>query len=141
MTPDGSPLAILARQGAEPTNLVVAEKSAGVPRRKPSAGDNDQARHARSEAAPLASPNCRLSEHDVRRHIAQNRAAREYGRDWDDLHNVIEDLRYLRLRTPSPPQRSPAEDVAPVGRSGFCALASPLRQVRWLNKFKTGNID
>jgi hypothetical protein len=26
-------------------------------------------------------------------------------------------------------------------RSGFCALAGPLRQVRWPDKFKTGNID
>jgi hypothetical protein len=40
MTPDGSRLAVLARQGAEATNLVVAEKSAGVPRREPSVGDN-----------------------------------------------------------------------------------------------------
>jgi hypothetical protein len=28
-----------------------------------------------------------------------------------------------------------------MGRSGFRALAGPLRQVRWPNKFKTGNID
>jgi hypothetical protein len=28
-----------------------------------------------------------------------------------------------------------------VGKSGFCALAGPLRQVRWSDKFKTGNID
>jgi hypothetical protein len=26
-------------------------------------------------------------------------------------------------------------------RSGFCALAGPLRQVWWSDKFKTGNID
>jgi hypothetical protein len=26
-------------------------------------------------------------------------------------------------------------------RSGFCALAGPLRQVWWPDKFKTGNID
>jgi hypothetical protein len=31
MAPDGSPLALLAQQGAEVVNLVVAEKSAGVP--------------------------------------------------------------------------------------------------------------
>jgi hypothetical protein len=31
MAPDGSPLALLAQQGAEAVNLVVAEKSAGVP--------------------------------------------------------------------------------------------------------------
>jgi hypothetical protein len=28
-----------------------------------------------------------------------------------------------------------------VGKSGFCALTGPLRQVRWPDKFKTGNID
>jgi hypothetical protein len=28
-----------------------------------------------------------------------------------------------------------------MGRSGFCALAGPLRQVRWLDKFKIGNIN
>jgi hypothetical protein len=28
-----------------------------------------------------------------------------------------------------------------MGRSGFRALAGPLRQVRWSDKFKTGNID
>jgi hypothetical protein len=31
MAPDGSPLALLAQQGAEAVNLVVAEKSTGVP--------------------------------------------------------------------------------------------------------------
>jgi hypothetical protein len=33
------------------------------------------------------------------------------------------------------------EDVAPVEKSGFRALAGPHRQVRWPDKFKTGNID
>jgi hypothetical protein len=28
-----------------------------------------------------------------------------------------------------------------VGKSGFCALTGPLRQVWWPDKFKTGNID
>jgi hypothetical protein len=28
-----------------------------------------------------------------------------------------------------------------MGRSGICALAGPLRQVWWPDKFKTGNID
>jgi hypothetical protein len=28
-----------------------------------------------------------------------------------------------------------------MGRSGFRALARPLRQVRWPDKFKTGNIN
>jgi hypothetical protein len=41
MTPDGSPLALLAQQGAEAANLIVAEKSTDVPRREPSGGHND----------------------------------------------------------------------------------------------------
>jgi hypothetical protein len=41
MAPDGSPLALLAQQGAEAANLIVAEKSAGVPRGEPSVGRND----------------------------------------------------------------------------------------------------
>jgi hypothetical protein len=46
MSPDGSPLALLAQQGAEVANLIVAEKSASRPRREPSTGHNDQARRA-----------------------------------------------------------------------------------------------
>jgi hypothetical protein len=135
------PLAVLVQQGTEAVNLVIAEKSAGVPLGEPSFGDNDRARHTRSEAASLASPNHRPSEDDARWHITQNRAAWEYGRDQDDICNVIEDQRRLRLRTPSPPRRSLAEDVTPVVKIGFRALAGPLRQVRWPYKFKTGNID
>jgi hypothetical protein len=48
MAPDGSPLALLAQQGAEAANLVVAEKSAGVPRGEPSVGRNDRTWRARS---------------------------------------------------------------------------------------------
>jgi hypothetical protein len=91
MAPDGSPLAVLAQQGAEAANLVITEKSATIPRREPSVGDNDRARHARSEVASSASLNRCLSKHDARRHITQNHAAREYGREWDDLYNIIED--------------------------------------------------
>jgi hypothetical protein len=40
MVPDDSPLAILAHQGPEAANLVVIEKSIGVPRREPSVSDN-----------------------------------------------------------------------------------------------------
>jgi hypothetical protein len=47
MTPDGSLLALLAQQGAEAENLVVAKKSASGPRRELSAGHNDRARRAR----------------------------------------------------------------------------------------------
>jgi hypothetical protein len=57
MTLDGSPLALLAQQGAEATNLVVAEKSTGVPRREPSRGHNDRVRRARSEVASSFSHN------------------------------------------------------------------------------------
>jgi hypothetical protein len=41
MVPYGSPIAVLAQQGVEVVNLVVVEKSAGVPRREPSIDDND----------------------------------------------------------------------------------------------------
>jgi hypothetical protein len=141
MAPNGSPLATLAQQGAEAANLIIIEKSADVPQREPSIDDNDRARHARSEAASSASPNHRLSEHDARQQITQNRTAREFGREWDDLRNVIKDRRRLKLRMSSPPRRSLAEGIAPMGKSGFCALVGPLRQVQWPDKFKTGNID
>jgi protein required for attachment to host cells len=93
MTPDGSPLALLAQQGAEAANLVVAEKSTDVRRREPSGGHNDRARRARSEVASSFSPNRRLAGNDARRRITQNRNVREYSRDRDDLQNVIENRR------------------------------------------------
>jgi hypothetical protein len=136
-----APLAVLAQQRAEAANLVIAKKSIGVPQREPSVCDNDRARRARSEVVSSVSPNRQLSKHDARRRITQNRAAREYSRERDDLRNVIEDRRHLKLRTPSPPRRSLAEDITPVGKSGFCALTGPLKQVWWPDKFKTGNID
>jgi hypothetical protein len=122
MAPDGSPLAVLAQQGAEAANLIVTEKLAGVPQREPSISDNDRARHARSESASSASPNHHRSEHDARRCITKNRATWEYDRDWDDLRNVIEDHRRLRLRTPSPPQWSLAGDAAPVGKKWILCI-------------------
>jgi hypothetical protein len=73
MTPDGSPLALLAQQGVETVNLIVAEKSTVVPWGEPSVGRNDRAGHAWSEAASSASPRRHLSEHDVRRRMMQNR--------------------------------------------------------------------
>jgi hypothetical protein len=103
MTSDGSPLALLAQQGAEASNLIVAEKSANGSQGESSAGRNNQARRARSEAASSASPNRHLSEHDARRRVTQNRNTREYGRNRDGIHNVIEDRRRIRNRTPSPP--------------------------------------
>jgi hypothetical protein len=99
MALDGSPLAVLAKQGVEAANLIIVKKSAGVPQRKPSVGGNDQASHAQSEAASSTSPNHHMSEHDARRCITQSRAAREYGRERDDLCNVIEDRRRLRHKT------------------------------------------
>jgi hypothetical protein len=85
MVPDGSPLAVLAEQGVEAANLIVAEKSVGIPRREPFTGDSDRARRARSEVVSSTSPNHRPSEHDARWRITQNRVAREYGHDRDDL--------------------------------------------------------
>jgi hypothetical protein len=66
---------------------------------------------------------------------------REYGRDRDDLRNVIEDRRRFQDRTPSPPQRQLVRGVTPTGRSGFRALAGPIRDVQWPAKFKAGHID
>jgi hypothetical protein len=95
MMPDGSPLALLAKQGAEEVNLVVAEKSASRLRREPSASHNDRARHARSDATSSASPNRHLAENDARRRITQNHNTWEYGCNLDDLCNVIEDRRRI----------------------------------------------
>jgi hypothetical protein len=103
MAPDASPLALLAQQGPEAVNLIVAEKSDGVPRGELSAGHNNRAGRARSEVASSASSNRHLVEHDARWRITQNRNAREYGHDWNDLRNIIEDQRRIRDRTPSPP--------------------------------------
>ncbi len=77
----------------------------------------------------------------MRRCITQNRNAREYGRNRDNLRNVIEDQRRIQDRTPSPPPRFLVSDVTPTGRSGFRALAGPLREVRWPAKFKARHID
>jgi hypothetical protein len=104
MAPDGSPFALLAQQGAEPANLVVAEKSTGVPRREPSGGHNDKARCTRSEVASSFSPNRCLARNYACRRITQNRNVWEYGRDRDNLRNVIEDQRRFRDRIPSPPR-------------------------------------
>jgi hypothetical protein len=99
MAPDGSPLALLAQQGAEAANLVVAEKSTDVPQREPSDGHNDRARRARNEVAYSFSPNRRLAGNDTRRRITKNRNVREYDRDRDDIRNVIEDQKCFRDRT------------------------------------------
>jgi hypothetical protein len=104
MSPDGSPLALLAQQGAEEANLIIAEKSANGLQREPSAGHNDRARRARSDAASSASPNRHLPENDERRRIMQNRSAWEYDHNWDDLRNIIEDRRRIQDRIACPQQ-------------------------------------
>jgi hypothetical protein len=71
----------------------------------------------------------------------QNHRQWKYGHDRDDLCNVIDYRRHLKARSSTPPQRSPARDVTPSGRGGFCALASSLKQVVWSEKFKPGHID
>jgi hypothetical protein len=65
----------------------------------------------------------------------------ECSHDLDDLHNVNDDRRHLRVRSPSPPRCSLARDVTPSWRGGFRALAAPLRQVIWLKKFRAGHIN
>jgi hypothetical protein len=95
MAPDGSPLALLAQHGVEAVNLVVAEKSVGVPRGELSAGCNGRAGRARSEATSSASPKWHLSEHDARQRITQNRNTWEYGCNQNDLCNIIEDWRRI----------------------------------------------
>jgi hypothetical protein len=82
-----------------------------------------------------------LAGNDARRCITQNRNVREYGRDRDDLRNVIEDRRHFQDRTLSPPRRQLVRGVTPTGRSGFRVLAGPLRDVQWPAKFKAGHID
>jgi hypothetical protein len=62
-------------------------------------------------------------------------------RDREDLHNIIDDQRCLRVRSPTPPQCSPTRDVTPSGRGSFRALPPSLRQDVWPEKFKAGHID
>jgi hypothetical protein len=113
----------------------------GVPRGELSVGRNDRAGCARSETVSSASPRRHLSEHNARCRITQNRNAREYNHNRNDLRNMIEDRRRIRDRMPSPPPRVLTRDVTPIGRSGFRALAGPLREVRWPAKFMAGHIS
>jgi hypothetical protein len=80
MAPDGSPFAVLAQQGDEAVNLIITEKSTGVPQTESSDGHNDRARRARNEATSLVSLNQHLAENYARQCITQNCNAREYGR-------------------------------------------------------------
>jgi hypothetical protein len=143
MQPEGSPLVALAQQRAEAANIIIVEKSVGNPRREPSVGNqsNNRPRRARSEAASLASGNHPLADNDVQHRITQNRNMQEIGGDPDDLHNVIEDRRHLKARFLTTPRWPLAGDDTPLGRGGFHALATPLRDVTWPDKFKAGHID
>jgi hypothetical protein len=129
MTPKGSPLITLARQGAEAANYVIAERSADNPRGEPSVGNrsHDQVKRARSEAVSSASDNHRLADNNVHRQITQNHQQWEYGHDHDDLCNIIDGRRRLRARSPTHPRWSLGRDVTPSGRGSFRALAAPLR--------------
>jgi hypothetical protein len=120
---------------------MVAERSAGNPPREPFVGNQDWAKRAQSEAVSSISINRRLADNDACHRITQNHNMREYGFDRDYLCNVIEDQRRVRARTPTPPRRSLAGDVANVRRCGFCARAGPLREVRWPDKLKASHID
>jgi hypothetical protein len=143
MAHERSPLVALAQRGAEAANLVVAERSADNPRRKPSVYNrsNYQARRAQSDAASSAIGNCHLADNDARHRITKNHNMRETGHDCDDLRNVIEDRRCLRARSSTPLRRSLAKDDIPLGRGGFHALVAPLKDVRWPDKFRAGHID
>jgi hypothetical protein len=101
----------------------------------------DQGKRVRSEATSLISGNCCLADNDAHRRITQNCYLLECDRDCEDLRNIIGDWRHLRVRSPTHPRRSPARDVTPSGRGGFCAMAPLFSQVVWLDKFKAGHID
>jgi hypothetical protein len=133
MALEGSPLVALAQQGAEAANYVIVQRSADNPRGELSVGNrsNDQ----------VASGNRHLADNDAHRWITQNCQPQECGRDCDDLYNIIDDQMRLRVRSLTPPRCSLARDVTPSGRGDFRALALPLRQVIWPEKFKTGHIN
>jgi hypothetical protein len=69
--------------------------SSGYPTIGRSGGHNDRARHDRSEVASSFSHNRCLAGNDAQRRITQNRNVWEYGRDRDDLRNIIEDRRHF----------------------------------------------
>jgi hypothetical protein len=101
----------------------------------------NRAKRARSEAASSASGNKHLADNNVRRQITLNHRQWEYGRKHDDLHNIINNKRRLRARSPSPPWHSPAWATTPSGRGTFHALAPGLREVTWPDKFNHGPIN
>jgi hypothetical protein len=98
-------------------------------------------KRARSEAASSTSGNHHLADNDASRWITQNHRLRKIDHDRDDHRNIIDDHRRLRARSLTPPQCSQARDVTPSGRGSFHALASSLRQVVWLEKFKPRHVD
>jgi hypothetical protein len=131
MTPEGSPLVALAQQGAKVANVIVAQRSVDNPRGEPSVSNlsNDRGKGVWSEASSSASGNRHLADNDAWRWITQNRYLREFGRDREDLCNVIDDWRRLRASSLTPLRCSPARDVTPSRRGNFCALAPSFRQV------------
>jgi hypothetical protein len=109
VSPD-SPLVTLAQQGVEATsNIIIAAPMTRNHRGEPSDDNrsNDRAERAESEATSLASNNRCLADNHTCRRITQNHQQLEYGRDHDDLRNIIDDRSHLRARSPSPPRRSP----------------------------------
>jgi hypothetical protein len=67
MALEGSPLITLAQQGAEVTNVIVAQRSADNPRGEPSISNrsNDQGKRTQSEVASSVSSNHRLADNDT----------------------------------------------------------------------------
>jgi hypothetical protein len=144
MVPPDSPLVALAQQGFKTAgNIATAAPTVGNHQGEPSGGNwsQDRAKRGRSEAAAAANGNRHLADNDTHRQITQNRRLREYGRDRDDLRNIIDDRRRNRARTLTPPRCSPEWAATPAGRGGFHALAPSLRQVNWPDKFKPESID
>jgi hypothetical protein len=106
MVPQDSPLVALTQQGTEVVgHIIAAEWSACNHLGEPSIDNQsaNQAKRARSEEASSAIGNRSLADNDANRQITQNHRQREYGRDLDDLLNIIDDRRRDRARTSQPP--------------------------------------
>jgi hypothetical protein len=67
LTPEGSPLIALVQQGAEVTNIIMAQRSADNPRGESSVGNrsNDRGKRAQSEAAASTRGNHHLADNDT----------------------------------------------------------------------------
>jgi hypothetical protein len=117
------------------------DRSATLVKNRLLATNHDRGKRARSEATSSANGNCRLADNDARWWITQNSNLREYDHDRKDLRNFIDDRRYRRARSSTPPRCSPTRDVTPSGRGNFRALAPSLTQVVWPEMFKAEHID